>query len=81
MLFTSFTGNGVEGTNTITRTGNSAWNYWFRPWKCTDVGKAGENFCNQSLNFINYPRLTIKGNKYDPFPYKIDLLQNFKCIN
>ena len=21
------------------------------PWKCTDVGKAGENFCNQSLTY------------------------------
>ena len=52
MLYTSFTGNGVEGTNTITGgTGKYAGITGSGPWKCTDVGKAGENFCNQSLTY------------------------------
>ena len=52
MLYTSFTGNGIEGTNTITGgTGKYAGISGSGPWKCTDVGKGGENFCNQSLTY------------------------------
>jgi len=52
MLFTSFIGNGVNGTNTITGgTGKYAGISGSGPWKCTNVGKGGENFCNQSLTY------------------------------
>ena len=52
MIFTSFTGDTIKGTNIITGgTGKYAGITGSGPWECKDLGKRGENLCNQSLTY------------------------------